>query len=147
MVVTQFWSYANDVYNNESGKRLFPLVALGGNLGAFTGAGIADALLVYLNEFELLLVAAAMLVACIGITNMISRRIWGRSGMQQQQETLSPETAANPGHGLTQRGPGFWTTETTPLRCSDRRRRPDAEPGEHDWRIYSRQARRSAGPT
>ena len=24
MVVAQFWSYANDVYSNEAGKRLFP---------------------------------------------------------------------------------------------------------------------------
>ena len=80
---------ANDVYNNESGKRLFPLVAFGGNLGSFVGAGIADSLLVYLNEFELLLVAAAMLGACIRITSMISRRVWGRSGMRQRQQELS----------------------------------------------------------
>jgi len=89
MVVAQFWSYANDVYTNESGKRLFPLVAFGGNLGSFVGAGIADGLLRYLNEFELLLVAAAMLGACIGITSMISRRVWGRSGMRQRQQELS----------------------------------------------------------
>ncbi len=38
MVVAQFWSYANDVYNNEAGKRLFPLVAFGGSFGAFAGA-------------------------------------------------------------------------------------------------------------
>ena len=107
MVVAQFWSYANDVYNNESGKRLFPLVALGGNVGGFAGAGIADALLVYLNEFELLLVAAAMLVACIGITNMISRRIWGRSGMQQQQETLSRKLRQTRGTDSSKEDLGF----------------------------------------
>ena len=107
MVVAQFWSYANDVYNNESGKRLFPLVALGGNVGEFAGAGIADAFLVYLNEFELLVVAAAMLVACIGITNMISRRIWGRSGMQQQQETLSRKLRQTRGTDSSKEDLGF----------------------------------------
>ena len=42
MVVAQFWSYANDVYSNEAGKRLFPLVAFGGSFGAFAGSYIAD---------------------------------------------------------------------------------------------------------
>ena len=42
MVVAQFWSYANDVYSNEAGKRLFPLVGFGAMLagGCAVGAGM-----------------------------------------------------------------------------------------------------------
>lgn len=36
--ITQLWSLANDVYGTEEGMRLFPLVAIGGPLGAAAGA-------------------------------------------------------------------------------------------------------------
>jgi len=33
MVIAQFWAFANDIYTNERGRRLFPLVGLGSSLG------------------------------------------------------------------------------------------------------------------
>lgn len=89
MVVAQFWSYANDVYNNESGKRLFPLVAFGGTVGAVAGAGIAEKLLEYFSVMEMLLWAAALLLACIGLTNVISRKVWGKAAMEARQRELT----------------------------------------------------------
>ena len=38
MVVAQFWSFANDVYTNDEGERLFPLVQFGASLGAVLGS-------------------------------------------------------------------------------------------------------------
>lgn len=89
MVVAQFWSYANDVYNNESGKRLFPLVAFGGSVGAFAGAYIAGWLLNFISMFEMLLVAGAVLGLCIVLTNIISRRVWGKAAMEARQRELT----------------------------------------------------------
>ena len=89
MVVAQFWSYANDVYNNESGKRLFPLVAFGGSFGAFAGSYIADWLLQFISLFEMMLVAGAVLVLCVVLTNVISRKVWGKPVMQARQRELS----------------------------------------------------------
>jgi AAA family ATP:ADP antiporter len=63
MVVAQFWSYANDVYSNEAGKRLFPLVGFGSVLGSFVGAFFARRLLEVINVYEMLLIAAALLGA------------------------------------------------------------------------------------
>ncbi len=94
MVVAQFWSYANDVYNNESGKRLFPLVAFGGSLGAVAGAWIADRLLDYFSVMEMLLWGAALLGACIALTNVISRKVWGKAAMQARQRELSAKAEA-----------------------------------------------------
>lgn len=94
MVVAQFWSYANDVYNNDSGKRLFPLVAFGGTFGAFAGAYIAELLLEYFSVMEMLLWAAALLVACIAITNVISRRVWGKAAMEARQRELTARARA-----------------------------------------------------
>ena len=94
MVVAQFWSYANDVYNNDSGKRLFPLVAFGGSFGAFAGAWIADRLLDYFSVMEMLLWAAALLAACIAITNVISRKVWGKAAMAARQRELTARAEA-----------------------------------------------------
>lgn len=89
MVVAQFWSYANDVYNNDAGKRLFPLVAFGGSFGAFAGAYIATWLLTFISVYEMLLVAGALLGFCIVLTNIISRKVWGKAAMEARQRELS----------------------------------------------------------
>ncbi|MFQ5349652.1 MAG: Npt1/Npt2 family nucleotide transporter, partial [Thermoanaerobaculia bacterium] len=89
MVVAQFWSYANDVYSNEAGKRLFPLVGFGGMLGAFVGSDVADRLLEHLGVYEMLLVSAALLAACIVITNLISLKVWGRRQIRISQSGLT----------------------------------------------------------
>jgi AAA family ATP:ADP antiporter len=38
VVIAQFWSFANDLYDTEQGKRLFPVVGIGASLGAVIGA-------------------------------------------------------------------------------------------------------------
>jgi AAA family ATP:ADP antiporter len=67
MVVAQLWSFANDLYTSEQGKRLFPLVALGASLGAALGSKIADWLVDPVGVYGLLLVAAGLLLACAGL--------------------------------------------------------------------------------
>ena len=44
-IVAQFWSFANDVYTPEQGKRLFVIVAFGANLGAILGGVVTEQLL------------------------------------------------------------------------------------------------------
>jgi len=88
MVVAQFWSYANDVYDKEAGKRLFPLVGFGGAFGAFAGADIADRLMEFVSVYEMLLLAAALLVICTVITNLISLKVWGRQEIRVSQSGL-----------------------------------------------------------
>jgi ATP:ADP antiporter, AAA family len=76
MVVAQFWSFANDLYDKDRGERLFPLVALGGSLGAFTGAA-ASAMLYErwdLSVSSMLVLAAIVLVACSFLYWVIDRR-------------------------------------------------------------------------
>ncbi len=89
MVVAQFWSYANDIYSNEAGKRLFPLVGFGAMVGAYAGSDIADRLLEHVGVYEMLLLAAALLGICIVITNLISLAVWGRRQIRISQSTLA----------------------------------------------------------
>ena len=38
MIVSQFWAFANDIYSEEQGKRLFPVVGIGALAGGLVGA-------------------------------------------------------------------------------------------------------------
>ena len=69
-VVALFWSFANDIYNEAQGKRLFAIIAFGGSLGAIVGPTIAGWLLKPLGAYPLMLVAAALLGVYVLITNI-----------------------------------------------------------------------------
>jgi ATP:ADP antiporter, AAA family len=68
-LVAQFWSYANDLYDEEQGKRLFAIIATGGSLGAIFGPRIAK----LADTFSLLLIAGSILFASIVLFNLIER--------------------------------------------------------------------------
>ena len=68
-LVAQFWSYANDLYSESQGKRLFPIIALGGSLGGVAGPRLAA----FATTGNLLLVSAALLVPCIALFHAIER--------------------------------------------------------------------------
>jgi AAA family ATP:ADP antiporter len=70
--VAQFWSFAADIYTDEVGKRLFPIIGIGASVGAVAGAAIAD-LFIGLGPYTLMLVAAALLGACLALTFVVHR--------------------------------------------------------------------------
>ncbi|HEY3494987.1 MAG TPA: Npt1/Npt2 family nucleotide transporter, partial [Polyangiaceae bacterium] len=74
-----FWAFANDVYSEEQGKRLFPLVALGASLGAVAGSRVAGLAIPRLGVFPLLLVAALVLCCCAALFRVIDAREPSRS--------------------------------------------------------------------
>ena len=67
--IAQFWSLANDVMTESEGKRLFPLVAVGGTVGGIGGAQIAARLISSLSPFNLMLIAAGIMVGCAFLTH------------------------------------------------------------------------------
>jgi AAA family ATP:ADP antiporter len=74
IVIAQLWAFANDLYTKDRGKRLFPLVNLGANLGAFLGALGTTLAFSGAGPFPLMIVSAAGLSASIVLTLMINRR-------------------------------------------------------------------------
>ena len=68
-LVAQFWSYAADLYNEEQGRRLFAIIALGGSLGGVAGPRIAAVA----STEGLLLVSALLLVPCVAIFHLVER--------------------------------------------------------------------------
>ena len=73
-LVAQFWAFANDLYDQEQGRRLFGIVAFGGSLGAVFGPKIAGLLMQPIGVYQLLPVAAVILCLCICLSIMVNRR-------------------------------------------------------------------------
>ena len=74
--IAQFWSFANDIYAPEQGKRLFAILGVGGSLGALAGSAIAEHT-IRQGPAALMMHAALLLVVCIGlyaIVDSIARR-------------------------------------------------------------------------
>jgi AAA family ATP:ADP antiporter len=67
LLVATFWSFANDVYDPDQGKRLFPIVGVGSSVGALAGAALAGLLLRHLAPADLMLVSAGLLTASLGL--------------------------------------------------------------------------------
>lgn len=70
-VIAQFWSFANDVYTPEQGKRLFAIIGIGSSLGAVFGARIAQAIFQPVGPYGMMLLAAAVLVLSLGILRVV----------------------------------------------------------------------------
>ena len=73
MVVAQFWAFANDIYTEEQGKRLFAIIGIGSSLGAIFGAQVAGWLFEPIGPFSMMAVAAGLLAVCMILTNWIHR--------------------------------------------------------------------------
>jgi AAA family ATP:ADP antiporter len=74
MVVAQLWSFANDLYTPEQGKRLFPIVGVGASVGGVAGSAIAALLIKPLGIYQLMLASAGILMLCLLLSNVIHRR-------------------------------------------------------------------------
>ena len=74
MVLAQFWSFANDLYTNEEGERLFPLVQFGASAGAVVGSVVVGRLIEPLGIWIPMLIAAGILIASLLVTNLVERR-------------------------------------------------------------------------
>jgi AAA family ATP:ADP antiporter len=74
VAVAQLWAFANDLYSNERGKRLFPLVGVGATLGALAGAGLTAFAFAGIGPYRLLLISAFGLLVPVALTIWVHRR-------------------------------------------------------------------------
>jgi AAA family ATP:ADP antiporter len=100
MVVAQFWSFANDFYTPEEGKRLFALIGFGMSAGAVFGSVITGMLIKPLGLYQLMLLSALLLIFSLLLTLFVARRRVSNKSID------SKETAAEPDKPLTGRS-GF----------------------------------------
>ncbi|MCR9093135.1 MAG: hypothetical protein NXI30_02860 [bacterium] len=70
-LIAQFWSFANDVYTEAQGERLFAIIALGQSMGAVLGPRIAA--FGTGRIFDLLLISAGLLGVCLALYHVSDR--------------------------------------------------------------------------
>jgi AAA family ATP:ADP antiporter len=75
-VVSQFWAFAADLYGDERGRRIMPLIALGATAGGVAGSLVSEAIVrsEMLDSSALLLLANVPLLASIGLTALADAR-------------------------------------------------------------------------
>jgi AAA family ATP:ADP antiporter len=97
-LIAQFWSFANDIYSEPQGKRLFAIIALGQSLGAVLGPKIAA----YGADriFLLLVVSAGIFGVCLFLYNVVNRRDLARA-------SFAEAGAASAAQEPLQKGGGF----------------------------------------
>jgi AAA family ATP:ADP antiporter len=109
-IIAQFWAFANDVYTEEAGKRLFPIVMFGQAMGFYLGAQ-STSLLVRpkgpFSPFHLMLLTGVVLMICIALTLVVHKRevkrIKDKAAKQITEKASSDKVAEKP----LKRGGGF----------------------------------------
>ena len=84
MVIAQFWGFASDLYTQDQGKRLFPIIGIGASLGAWLGSLRAGTVVHDFGAPRLLIGAGIVLVVCTLLASVINRVV----------TTASPRTRA-----------------------------------------------------
>jgi len=106
-VVAQFWTFCADIYNDEIGKRLLPLIAIGATSGAAFGSEIVDLLVSskLIPTEGLLLVGTLPLFASIALTRIVDARQHATPATTEQR-ALGDTTQQQTGEP-DQKGMGF----------------------------------------
>jgi AAA family ATP:ADP antiporter len=88
LLISQFWTLANDIYDARQAKRVFGFIGGGSSLGGMTGAGLTALVVSRLGTENLLLCSAGILLLCAGLAMLIVRReaAAGRSGSVAAEE-------------------------------------------------------------
>ena len=91
-IVSVFWSFMADVFNNEQARRLFGIIAAGGTAGALTGPILTAALVSRLGPSNMLLISMVFLVVAVFCIHRVIA--WNNSADTNSIEAQrSPETA------------------------------------------------------
>ena len=99
--IAQFWSYANEVFTQAEGSRLFPLIAVGSTAGAPLGAALAQALFARgVGPFTMMQIAALILVVHLVLYRVQARWCRGAAAPRAQ----APIAAGN-GFALVLKSP------------------------------------------
>src|SRR6187549_583127 len=97
MVIAQFWAFANDLYTEEQGKRLFPLIGVGSSLGAWLGSVRAGQLMETAGPSRLLVGGAVCLVVSLVLARIAVR-------LTDRQAPVAAAGAAKPGTPIEDSG-------------------------------------------
>src|SRR4051812_28840434 len=95
-IVSQFWQFANDLFTERQGRRLFAFIGVGQSLGAWVGAAAVAPLVRQLNftPYTLMVIGAGVLMLALGVSlaaNTRSAECRDPAVPDSGQETLGPQ--------------------------------------------------------
>ena len=85
-VVSVFWSYMNDLFDQAQAKRLFAVIATGGTAGAITGPALTSLLVARVGISNMLLLSALLLSLTLLCIYQLAR--WYDQYSEQQQREI-----------------------------------------------------------
>ena len=74
LLISQFWTLANDIYDPRQAKRLFGFIGGGASLGGLTASVIVQQTVEQVGTNTLVLVSAILLAGCIVLVSTVLRR-------------------------------------------------------------------------
>jgi AAA family ATP:ADP antiporter len=74
LLVSQFWTMANGLYDSRQARRLFGFVGGGASLGGISGAAVTTYAVDSFGSDNLALVSAAVLLVCAAVVVLVTRR-------------------------------------------------------------------------
>src|SRR4029079_5592151 len=99
LLISQFWSLANDIYDARQAKRIFGFIGGGASLGGIIGAGIAGQYARAIGTNNLLLVAAVLLALWgVTVSTIAKREKTGAaepSTPEKKEKGMSPREAVS----------------------------------------------------
>lgn len=107
LIPAQFWGFANDIYSEDEGKRLFPMIAFGATLGGVLGPQVAQRLVPHFWSYGMMLVTSAILVLCIFVTWVTHKRDIGEEQRPLEAAGKAQERRAKPKEQPLERSGAF----------------------------------------
>jgi len=93
LLISQFWTLANDVYDPRQAKRIFGFIGGGSSLGGAMGAAITAYLVQTIGAKNMLLVSAAIMGVCVAIVMFVIKREQG-AGSSDATRTGEEQTTS-----------------------------------------------------
>ncbi len=95
--ISQFWAFANDVYTEGQGRRLFAFIGVGSSLGAWLGAEAAGMLVRYgtAEPGTLMVVATVLLTSCFALIAVVNRSELRRTDTVGREQSTAPIAGRN----------------------------------------------------
>ncbi len=91
--ISVFWSFMADIFTTDQAKRLYGFIAAGGTTGALCGPVLTAVLVKPLGPKGLVLVSAALLLACVGAIWQLRR--WHAAHPRQDVMADAPQAHSN----------------------------------------------------
>ncbi|MHC4975239.1 MAG: NTP/NDP exchange transporter [Planctomycetota bacterium] len=100
IIVSVFWSFMNDLFSRDQGKRLFGPLASGGSVGAIVGGATAWTLSERIGADSMILVSIVFLEGCVLCAWLLSRQISSDTHDSQRDTRVGGGAFSGVGHVL-----------------------------------------------